>query len=121
MFELKVEGSFSAAHQVKGYPGDCAGLHGHTYKVQVRIGVRKLDSLGMGVDFRELRNGLEKILRGLDHMNLNEIAFFKKHNATAEYIAKYIFDNMKEKRGDVTAVTVWEGPDYSVTYYPDEM
>jgi 6-pyruvoyltetrahydropterin/6-carboxytetrahydropterin synthase len=120
MFELTVEGSFSAAHQVKGYPGDCAGLHGHTYKIQVKVGVGKLDRLGMGIDFRKLRNVLEKILKGLDHKNLNRISFFKKHNATAEYVAKYIFDQMKKKIGSISAVTVWEGPDYSVTYRPDE-
>jgi 6-pyruvoyltetrahydropterin/6-carboxytetrahydropterin synthase len=95
-------------------------LHGHTYVVQVRVGVGRLDRLGMGGDFRKLRNALEKVLKRLDHRNLNELAFFKKNNATAEYIAKYIFDNMKEKRGDITAVTVWEGPNYSVTYSPDE-
>jgi 6-pyruvoyltetrahydropterin/6-carboxytetrahydropterin synthase len=118
MFELTVEGSFSAAHQVEGYPGDCAGLHGHTYKVQVRVVVGKLDGLGMGIDFRKLQNSLEKVLKALDHKNLNNITFFKKNNATAEYVAKYIFDNVKGKRPEVTAVTVWEGPNYSVTYSP---
>ncbi|MBE0432956.1 6-carboxytetrahydropterin synthase [candidate division WOR-3 bacterium] len=120
MFELSIEGSFSAAHQVKGYPGDCAGLHGHTYKIQVRVGVRNLDKIGMGVDFRVLNDELQKVLAELDHKNLNSVPFFEKHNATAEYVAKYVFDQMKKKIDNVTTVTVWEGPDYSVTYSPDE-
>lgn len=120
MFELSIEGSFSAAHQVKGYPGDCAGLHGHTYRVVVRVGVEKLDELGMAVDFRGLRRELDKVLGELDHKNLNKIVFFKARNATAEYVAQYIFNRMKKKMDFITSVTVWEGPDCSVTYSPDE-
>jgi len=120
MFELSVEGYFSAAHQVKGYPGDCADIHGHTYKIQVRVGVGKLDKLGMAVDFRSIKGQLDTILCKLDHKNLNKISFFKKHNATAEYVAKYIFDQLRKKVDYITSVTVWEGPNYSVTYHPDE-
>jgi 6-pyruvoyltetrahydropterin/6-carboxytetrahydropterin synthase len=120
MFELSVEGYFSAAHQVKGYPGDCADIHGHTYKVKVKVGVGKLDKLGMGMDFRMLNDELKKVLGGLDHKNLNSIPFFEEQNATAEYVAKYIFDQMKKKIGEISSVTVWEGPNYSVTYSSDE-
>lgn len=120
MFELSVEGYFSAAHQVKGYPGDCADIHGHTYKVTVKVGAGKLDKIGMAVDFRSIKKQLDGILKGLDHKNLNSLPFFEEHNATAEYVAKYVFDQMKKHIHDVITVTVWEGPDYSVTYYSDE-
>lgn len=120
MFELSVEGTFSAAHQVRGYPGDCAGLHGHTYRVMVRVAVERLDELGMAVDFRALRKLLEETLEELDHRNLNELPFFAQHNATAEYVAKYCYDRMHDKDRRVAAVTVWEGPDCCVTYVPDE-
>jgi len=120
MFELSVEGYFSAAHQVKGYPGDCADIHGHTYKVKVRVGIEKLDKIGMGIDFRSLRTALDSILDRLDHKNLNRVPFFKKHNATAEYVALYIFEKMKKKTDKISSVTIWEGPNYSVTYSPDE-
>jgi 6-pyruvoyltetrahydropterin/6-carboxytetrahydropterin synthase len=120
MYELAVEGYFSAAHQVKGYAGDCAEVHGHTYKVQVKVRVRKLDTIGMGVDFRSVKKHLDEILETLDHKNLNAIPFFEKHNATAEYVAKYCYDRMKERMTNVAAVTVWEGPNYSVTFSPDE-
>ena len=120
MYELSVEGYFSAAHQVKGYPGDCAEIHGHTYKIQVKIGIGKLDKIGMAVDFRGVKKHLDEILDRLDHKNLNAIPFFEKHNATAEYVAMYIFNGMKDKIAGVTSITVWEGPNYSVTYSPDE-
>jgi 6-pyruvoyltetrahydropterin/6-carboxytetrahydropterin synthase len=121
MFELSVEGYFSAAHQVKGYPGDCAGLHGHTYKIQVMVRVKKLDRLGMAVDFRSIKSELDRVIGKLDHTNLNKIAFFSKNNATAEYVAKYIFEQMRKKTPIITSVTVWEGPNYSVKYSPDEV
>ena len=120
MFELSVEKFFSAAHRVKGYPGDCAGMHGHTYKVQIKVAVEKLDRLGMAVDFRRIKRALDRVVAKLDHTNLNKIAFFKKHNATAEYIAKYIYDEMKKKTRTTRSVTIWEGPHYSVTYTEDE-
>ncbi len=120
MYELSVEGYFSAAHQVKGYAGDCADVHGHTYKVKVKVGVEKLDKLGMAIDFRRIKNDLDELLNGLDHKNLNTIPFFDEHNATAEYIARYIFDGMKKRNMAVSSATVWEGPYYSVTYIPDE-
>jgi len=120
MYELSVEGYFSAAHQVKGYAGDCADVHGHTYKVRAKVEVRMLDELGMGIDFRTMKNALDEILNDLDHKNLNRIPFFEKYNATAEYVAQYIFQQMKKKIENVSRVTVWEGPNYSVTFSPDE-
>jgi 6-pyruvoyltetrahydropterin/6-carboxytetrahydropterin synthase len=120
MFELQVEGTFSAAHQVRGYPGDCADVHGHTYKIEVRIRVEKLDKLGMAVDFRRLKMTLKRILKELDHKNLNKLSFFKKHNATAEWVAVYIYQKMKKKIKSVASITVWEGPNSSVTYCEDD-
>lgn len=120
MFEVSVEGTFSAAHQVKGYPGDCAGLHGHTYKIQVKVRVRKLDKIGIAMDFRCMKRHLDKILEKLDHKNLNILAFFKKHNATAECVAVYIYKEMKKRIKTINSVTVWEGSSSSATYYEDD-
>ena len=116
MFELMVQGSFSAAHQVKGYPGDCAGVHGHTYRVAVKIRKVKLDKIGMGVDFRRVHSMLTRVLKKLDHTNLNSLTFFKKHNATAEWVAVYIHQAMKKKIRSLWSVTVWEGLNDAVTY-----
>lgn len=119
MFDLSVEGYFSAAHQVKGYPGDCASIHGHTYQVKILLKTEKLDNIGMAVDFRKVKKLLEKTLAGLDHKNLNDLEFFKEHNATAEYVAMYIFCEMKKKIDMIKSVTIWEGQNSSVTYYEE--
>ena len=117
MFLLSVEDHFSAAHQVKGYPGDCAGIHGHTYKVQVKVGIKHLDDLGMALDFRTIQSALQRVLKELDHTNLNEHPFFKEKNATTEYIAQFIFQEMKKEITTVDSVTVWEGHANSITYH----
>jgi len=119
MFELSVEDYFSAAHWIKGYPGDCCGVHGHTYRVRVRVRIKKLNKLGMAIDFRRVKKALMQILKDLDHKNLNSLAFFKRHNSTAEWIAVYIYNNMKKKIDATVSVTVWEGPNNSVTYTTD--
>lgn len=120
MFEISVEGAFSAAHQVKGYPGDCAAIHGHTYRVRAIARVEKMNNIGMAMDFRRIKKVLNEILYKLDHKNLNELPFFKKRNATAEYVALYIFDEIKKKINMIKAVTVWEG-EHSVTYFEGMM
>ncbi|MBN2621292.1 6-carboxytetrahydropterin synthase [candidate division WOR-3 bacterium] len=116
MFILSVEGNFSAAHQVKGYPGDCAGMHGHTYKVQARVAIKTLDNLGMAMDFRRIKSVLDTILETLDHKDLNELPYFRENNATTEHLAMYIYDEMKKQIKSMRSVTVWEGYNHSVTY-----
>jgi len=120
MFELSVEGTFSAAHQVKGYPGDCASIHGHTYKVLAKVKSKTLNKIGLATDFRHIKSVLSKTIQELDHKNLNKMPFFKRHNATAEWIAVYIYDKMKKKIKTLTSVTVWEGYYTSVTYSKNE-
>lgn len=116
MFILSVESHFSAAHQVNGYPGDCAGMHGHTYKVRASVAIKKLDEIGMAMDFRSIQTALDKILATLDHTNLNDLPYFKKHNATTEHIAMFLYQQMKQHIISTHSITVWEGYDNSVTY-----
>ena len=120
MFELSVEDTFSAAHRVRGYSGDCAGIHGHTYRVSVTVKVKTLDKIGLSIDFKHIKKILHKIIQELDHKNLNKLQFFRKHNATAEWIAVFIYNRMKRKIKPVTSVTVWEGLNASVTYSENE-
>ena len=38
MYELTVKSHFDAAHALRGYPGECRNLHGHTWDVEVTVG-----------------------------------------------------------------------------------
>ncbi len=119
MFELMVEGSFDAAHQLRGYEGPCENLHGHTWKVQVFLKGAKLNKLGMVMDFKEIKSGLSQVLGRLDHKNLNDLPQFRKVNPTSENVALHVFDELSKKTAKsvkLSKVTVFESPTTSATY-----
>ena len=95
MYEVMVEGNFSAAHNLRGYRKKCEKLHGHNWKVRVGIRGGKLDKYGMLIDFRDVKDYLEKIIKKLDHKYLNEISHFKVTNPTSENIARFIYNDLK--------------------------
>ena len=125
MYTLKVEGAFEAAHNLNGYPGKCAHLHGHNWVVEAVVKGRELDELGMLVDFKDIKQTLKDILERFDHHYLNELAPFKDGvNPTAENLARIIFEELAGneifKRDSVlAAITVFESPKSSVTYTKD--
>ena len=41
MFKIKVEATFSAAHNLRGYKGKCEELHGHNWKVELVVANNK--------------------------------------------------------------------------------
>ncbi|HAV42527.1 TPA: 6-carboxytetrahydropterin synthase QueD [bacterium] len=118
MYELMVEESFSAAHQLKGYEGECAELHGHNFKVQVFVKTEKLNELGLVIDFRCLRTKLKKILDKLDHKYLNELPIFKDQNPTSENLACFIYERLLQQLEGVplAQVKVWESETACVIY-----
>ncbi len=120
MFELSVKSDFAAAHFLRGYEGKCKHLHGHTWKVEVVLGSRVLNSIGMVCDFMIVKRDLRELLEEFDHKNLNDLSYFKKYNPTTEHLAKYIFDafSRRHKTLKVKRVTVWESDFCSVTYSP---
>jgi 6-pyruvoyltetrahydropterin/6-carboxytetrahydropterin synthase len=110
---LKVRDHFSAAHFLREYQGKCEKLHGHTFRVEVEIEVRKLDSVGLGIDFTVIKKRLAEILP--DHKLLNDVYPF---NPSAENLARRFFEDLAA-HFPVKAVTVWESEDASATYAPD--
>ncbi|MFP4248517.1 MAG: 6-carboxytetrahydropterin synthase QueD [Armatimonadota bacterium] len=119
MYELTVERDFSAAHLMRGYDGACARLHGHNYRVLLRVEGEELDGCGMLVDFSELKAAFDEILAELDHRNLNEIPPFDEINPSSEHLARYIYERARDAisgEARVTSVTIHESPTSSVTY-----
>ena len=96
MYHLRVEAEFSAAHFLSHYHGKCEKLHGHNYKVRLWLRGEKLDEGGMLADFSLLKKALNEAIAILDHSNLNDMEIFK-NDPSAERIAKFVFDGVKEK------------------------
>ncbi|HXX58576.1 MAG TPA: 6-carboxytetrahydropterin synthase QueD [Thermodesulfovibrionales bacterium] len=123
MFELMVESTFAAAHQLRGYQGKCENFHGHNWKVQVHVSAERLNEIDIALDFHDLKRYTQEVTGSLDHTFLNEIFPFTEKNPSSENIAKWIYDTLKKKiNGEfvhLTAVTVWESDTASATYYED--
>ncbi|HYQ48096.1 MAG TPA: 6-carboxytetrahydropterin synthase QueD [Thermodesulfovibrionales bacterium] len=121
MFELSVEVSFSAAHQLRGYKGKCENMHGHNWKVQVNVMADALNTIDIAIDFHDLKRIAREVIAPLDHAYLNDLFPFTEKNPSSENIAKWIFDSLKKKitadKVRISAVTVWESDTASATYY----
>lgn len=124
MFELVVNGAFEAAHRLVDYPGKCNRLHGHSWTVEMSVVGNKLNKIGMVADFKTLKAMLMEVLDGMDHQYLNELAPFNKINPTAENLAQYIYNVLKQQEffdGTVKLnyIKVWESPKSAVIYRED--
>lgn len=120
LYTLKILTEFAAAHSLRNYPGDCARLHGHNWKVEVEVTARELDKLGIAIDFKTIKAVARDVCNELDHRYLNELAPFDRINPTAENLAAHIYRRMGEKINDqrvrVHAITIWETDRASVRY-----
>jgi 6-pyruvoyltetrahydropterin/6-carboxytetrahydropterin synthase len=124
MYEVSVDETFAAAHNLRGYKGKCEDLHGHNYKVRVTLAGKEVDSVGLLYDFVHLKQTIQAVIRSLDHKYLNELPPFDVLNPSAENIARYIFDQTSQQlppapNGAVVAsITVWETDVTAATYRP---
>lgn len=116
MYSLKVQGTFSSAHNLRGYKGKCEDLHGHNWRIEIIVKSTKLDKIGMVLDFKYLKKQLNAVLEEMDHKYLNKLAYFRKINPTSENIAEYIYKKLKAKILLLNSVTVWENDTSCATY-----
>ena len=141
MYTVETTTSFEAAHRlysVETYAEECRdNIHGHSYKVKVVIGRPELNSAGMVIDFKLLkeiiRTEIEKkydhscILRQNDPLaepimtNCKKV-FIVQDNPTAEWMSKMFFDILVDglsKLDDqlrVVSVSVQETENNIATY-----
>ena len=124
MYEVSVDETFAAAHNLRGYKGKCENLHGHNYKVRVTLSGKEVDSVGLLYDFVHLKQVIQTVIRSLDHKYLNELPPFDVLNPSAENIARYIYDQSAKQLhrapngAEVSSITVWESDVTAATYRP---
>jgi 6-pyruvoyltetrahydropterin/6-carboxytetrahydropterin synthase len=123
VYQISVEQHFDAAHFLRGYRGKCEALHGHSYRVVVRIESSGLDNIGLAYDFKELKQHLAEVISRFDHTCLNDVPPFDQINPSAENIAATIYKELKPKLAgapvSLSSIEVWESPQTGVIYTPD--
>lgn len=124
MFIINIKSNFSAAHNLVGYKGDCAKVHGHNWNVRLALRCNKIDEIGMTIDFKILKNDFNKILKEFDHENLNTLECFDNCNPTSESIAQKLYEKAQlvfnNESTSVFEIEVSESEKYSVIYKSDE-
>lgn len=113
-YRLRVRDTFAAAHRLPDHAGDCANLHGHTWRVELEVAARELGSAGMVLDFADLKRALRAAIADLDHSCLNDLKTFELVPPTAEHVATVLYSRLAGTVPALAAVTVWESPEASV-------
>ena len=132
-------------HRVLNHRSVCKGLHGHRYKAEICIAgdlVTESGSSeeGMVIDFADIKKTSQKFIQEeLDHAfmvwekDIELLKFFKNSKGhkpvivsftpTAENVAAYIFNELKDKFTDVfktglhlQSVKLWETPSSYALY-----
>jgi len=120
VFEISIEEQFSAAHALRNYPGNCEHLHGHNWAVEVTVECEELNEIGIGIDFRDVKQSVREALHRLDHVNLNELPQFCDINPSSENIARHLYNELSRKLNTekirVSRVRVSETPTSKASY-----
>ena len=119
MHELKVESSFSAAHHLLNYNGECENQHGHNWKVEVYIRGSQLDKANLLIDFKVLKKELNEVLKMLDHKDINALPEFQGISPSSEILSKFIYTKLKEEIACIYKVSVWETEHACATYFEE--
>jgi 6-pyruvoyltetrahydropterin/6-carboxytetrahydropterin synthase len=124
-FEITVTRHFSAAHQLRLYDGSLEPVHGHNWRVQVRVAAERLDAIGVVMDFHELERLVDEFVRPMHNRHLNESPPFAENeggtNPSAENVALYVGRSVAARlpRGvSLVSVEVWETAEDSAVYRP---
>jgi 6-pyruvoyltetrahydropterin/6-carboxytetrahydropterin synthase len=106
--EISREYRFEAAHRLAQLPQThkCHRLHGHSFRVTVRVHGEIDAQLGWIIDFADIDSAWEPLHKILDHQYLNEIEGLE--NPTSEILAHWIFDRIQVQGATLHSITVHE-------------
>jgi 6-pyruvoyltetrahydropterin/6-carboxytetrahydropterin synthase len=92
--ELFCEFGFEAAHMLPRVPAGhkCARLHGHSFRVEVRVGGDVGPDSGMVMDFDDVKAAFAPLHEQLDHYYLNHLIGLD--NPTSENLARWIWERL---------------------------
>jgi len=85
---------FEAAHFLPKVPAGhkCARMHGHSYVIEIAIEGPIDPELGWLIDFAEIDDKVQPLIKKLDHQVLNEIEGLS--NPTSELLAVWMWQRL---------------------------
>ncbi|MGB2829055.1 MAG: 6-carboxytetrahydropterin synthase QueD, partial [Phycisphaerae bacterium] len=96
-YELSITADFSAAHNLREYKGKCERLHGHNWRIDLRLAGNRLNAEGLLLDFTEAKRILGEVLERFDHRYLNEVEPFDRLQPSSEMIARVVAEAVAER------------------------
>jgi len=126
MYTVRKEFRFEAAHVLERCHSDeCTFIHGHSYKLEVKVSHDKLNDDGMVIDFKRLKEIVSPLVNDWDHaligtqysldpiFNNNVKKKIVDFNPTAENMCKFFFVRIKNELNNVNrwfsvTVRLWE-------------
>jgi len=131
MFRVSRQIDFCYGHRLINYDGKCKYLHGHNGRAVIALEAPDLDSRGMVLDFKDIKNVVAGWIDDtLDHRMIlhrddpmvdlfrkaGEPLYLLDRNPTAENIARLIYDFTADHGFPVVEVSLWETPNCYATY-----
>jgi 6-pyruvoyltetrahydropterin/6-carboxytetrahydropterin synthase len=100
MYSVTVRDHMMIAHSFKGEIfGPAQRLHGATFVVDVEFRRPELGPDGIVVDIGRAGEALRATLADLNYRNLDEIPAFAGQNTSTEFLARTVFDRLREAIG----------------------
>lgn len=110
------EFEFDAAHFLPKYNGKCEKLHGHTYKLVVRV-EGSPDAEGMVLDFLKLKKTVQElVLSKLDHSCLNDLLPQPSAENIAIWVWQQLVEALQGPNYKLEEVQVWETKTSGIIY-----
>jgi 6-pyruvoyltetrahydropterin/6-carboxytetrahydropterin synthase len=99
---------FEAAHRLPTFPEGhkCRRLHGHSFRFDVVVEGQVDSKKGYLIDYAEISQVAEPLVRQLDHQYLNEVEGLE--NPTSENMARWLWERLKPVLPLLAAVVVRE-------------
>ena len=119
MFTVSVETNFWASHQLALPDGSKEALHQHNWAVTANVSSDKLNSVGLVMDFSQLKGMLDNIVAEFDNSALDKMDYFRQNKSSAESVARYIYEKLESSLpGGVKLenIRVVEGPGCSASF-----
>ncbi|HMO32872.1 MAG TPA: 6-carboxytetrahydropterin synthase QueD [Lacibacter sp.] len=108
--------TFDAAHFLPQVPEGhkCREIHGHTYLLTVFVEGDPDPLLGWVLDFADLKQAVEPVIKEVDHKFLNQLPGLE--NPTCELIAVWLWNRIKPLVPQLSKIELYETPTSGVVY-----